>query len=476
MSFAHILILILTFLLPLAGEASARTAHAAAAAAGVETPPPAASHFPSDEELTSRIRRVVEDGGATGIVVGILDADGSRRFVSWGDAGPGAKPLGSRSLFEIGSITKTFTATLLADMVVRGEVSLRDPVSKYLPQGVSMPARGGREITLLDLATHYSGLPRLGDNHAPADAQNPYADYTVEKLYAFLSSHQLRRDVGAEYEYSNVGVGLLGHVLARAAGQSWEDLVRTRILEPLGMTMTSISLDGERAEWMTRGHGKDGKPVPYWDAADAIAAAGALRSNAEDMLKFVAANVGPAQSPLERAMRETHRRRKDINATRGIGLAWNVRTVGGRTLIGHGGGTAGYRTFVAFDPDTKVGVVVLGNSGNFELADNIAIALIHPPPKRTEVEVSADVLRQYVGEYRLSPKFSIVVTEEDGALFTQATNQARLRVYPESETRFFLKVVDAQLTFTKNEAGEVTGLILHQNGRDARGEKVKSPK
>ena len=123
---------------------------------------------------------------------------------------PGARPLGPRSVFEIGSINKTFTGTLLADMVNKNEVALADPISKYLPAGVTAPSRNGRSITLLDLATHRSGLPRLPDNHTPADRANPYADYTIEKLYAFLSKHELRRDPGAEGEYSNLGSGTAG--------------------------------------------------------------------------------------------------------------------------------------------------------------------------------------------------------------------------------------------------------------------------
>ena len=151
-------------------------------------------------------------------------------------AGPDAQPLGERSVFEIGSITKVFTAILLADMVAKGEVAFDDPVAKFLPEGeVTMPTRGGKEITLLDLPTHRSALPRMPDDFAPADATNPFADYTVEQMYEFLSNHELRRDIGAEAEYSHLGVGLLDHVLARVNGSSYEELVRERILDPLGI-------------------------------------------------------------------------------------------------------------------------------------------------------------------------------------------------------------------------------------------------
>ncbi len=137
-------------------------------------------------------------------MVGVMEADGSTRIVAYGEAGPNSRPLGSKSLFGIASVTKVFTGTLLADMVARGEVSLSDAVADHLPDGVSMPSRGGREITLLDLSTHHSGLPKMPGDFVPADPSNPYADLTVEKMYEFLSSYELTRDIGSEFDYSNV--------------------------------------------------------------------------------------------------------------------------------------------------------------------------------------------------------------------------------------------------------------------------------
>jgi len=195
-----------------------------------------AQHFPPDEEVLLMLRYLVEDGKAEGIVVGFLEADGSTRILSHGDAGPGARPLGPRSVFEIGSIEKTFTATLLADMVMEGDVALQDPLSQYLPEGVTAPSFGGTAITLLDLATHRSGLPKNVNNHIPADPLNPYADLTSELIYQFISNDQLRRAPGAGFTYSNLGFQLLGLALARAAGESYSELDRERILTPLSMT------------------------------------------------------------------------------------------------------------------------------------------------------------------------------------------------------------------------------------------------
>ncbi len=436
-----------------------------------------AQHFPSDEDLMTLIQSRVDEGRAVGIVLGVMEADGTTRIVSYGDAGSYARPLGEKSVFEIGSVTKVFTGILLADMTARGEVSLTDPVAKYLPEEVTMPSRGGREITLLDLSTHYSALPRLPGNLSPSDAANPYADYTVEQMYTFLSGYELTRDIGSEHEYSNLGVGLLGHVLARVHGGSYESLVRERILKPLGMTKTGITLDEEMQNWMANGHDQQGNVVPLWDIPT-LAGAGALRSDATDMLLFLAANTGPAETPLERSMRDSHEERQRINERTGVGLNWFMQYVGDEEIIWHNGGTAGFRTFIGFDPAKNTGVVVLTNSG--QGADDIGFHLINsgmplaePPAERIEIEVPTDNLDRYIGEYALAPNFIIVVTQESGGLYAQATGQSKFQVFPESETKFFYKVVDAQLSFVEDDSGEVVSLILHQNGANQPAPKIK---
>lgn len=428
-------------------------------------------HFPSDAEIQALIQSRVDENRATGIVVGVMEADGSTRIVSAGEPGPGAQPFGPRSVFEIGSITKVFTAILLADMVAKGEVSLDDPVAKYLPEDeVTVPSRNGREITLLDIATHRSALPGMPDNFTPADEANPYADYTVEQMYDFLSNHKLRRDIGAAAEYSNLAVGLLGHALARAYGGSYEDLVRERILEPLSMDNTGITLSDDMQYWLVKGHSRDGKVVSNWDIPT-LAGAGALRSDMHDMLLFIAANTGPAETPLGEAMRDSHRRRNDFGENMDIGLNWLIQRAGDNSVVWHNGGTGGYHTFAGFDPESGVGAVVLTNSTHG--SDDIGLHLINsdiplalPPEEHAEIEVSADVLERYVGDYQLAPNFVITVTLEDATLFAQATGQQNIPIFPESETEFFYKVVDAQITFVVDDSGAVTQLILHQNGAD----------
>ncbi|MGI9625765.1 MAG: serine hydrolase domain-containing protein, partial [Longimicrobiales bacterium] len=314
-------------------------------------PAPAASQqFPPDDEVQTLVQTRVDNGGAKGIALGLLEADGSTRTFSAGTAGTGEADLTPSTLFEIGSITKVFTGTLLADMTRRGEVSLTDPVQTLLPDGVTMPERNGAEIKLVDLATHRSALPRLPSNFAPADPSDPYADYSAEMLYDFLSSYELTRDIGAEAEYSNLAVGLLGHVLAERVGMTYEEAVRSRILDPLEMDMTTIELTAEQDELMAKGHDPAGAVVPLWDVGT-LAGAGGLRSNVTDMLRFLAANVGEPSTEVELALRDAHEARVNMGESMDIGLNWITRTTDGQRTVWHNGGTGGFRTFVGFDPD-----------------------------------------------------------------------------------------------------------------------------
>lgn len=165
-------------------------------------------------------------------------------------------------MFEIGSITKVFTALLLADMVQKAEVALTDLLAKFLPREVIVPGSTGQSITLRHLATHTSGLPRMPDNFRPADRTNPYAGYSIEQLYDFLSGHELSRNVGEAFAYSNLGYALLGHALARDARVDYEALIRSRILAPLGMNSTSTSLSSDMTSRSPSGMARNSKRFP----------------------------------------------------------------------------------------------------------------------------------------------------------------------------------------------------------------------
>ena len=425
------------------------------------------------------VDRVDTNKRAVGIVVGTIGPQGSK-VTSYGKTAKDstAVPDGD-TVFEIGSATKVFTSLLLADMVQKGEVKLDDPVSRYLPASVKVPERNGRKITLIDLATHTSGLPRLPNNFHPKDALNPYADYTVDQMYAFLSSYELPRDIGSQYEYSNFGVGLLGHVLALKAGMSYEKLLQTRILAPLKMNSTAITLTPAMKAHLAQGHGETLEPVANWDLPT-LAGAGAIRSTANDMLKFLGANIGLTKTPLAPAMKAMLEVRRPTGIPNlEIALAWHISSKDGEQMIWHNGGTGGYHSFMAFDPKTRSGVVVLCNSftdiddiGQHILDSRYELAKLTPRKEHHEVKLDTRVLDTYTGHYELAPSIILEITRKESGMFAQLTGQPAFPIFPESETEFFLKVVDAQITFEKNSEGKVTGLVLHQAGRDTPAKKT----
>ena len=427
---------------------------------------------PADAEIQALLKSRLLTGTGTGFVVGILES-GTRRVVTAVADGAADPPsLNGDTVFEIGSVTKVFTASVLASMVERREVALQDPVKKCLPGSVRMPTRGGRDITLLDLATHTSGLPRVPANLLPKDNMNPYGDYSAEKLYQFLSAYELPRDVGAQYEYSNLGMGLLGHALARCAGTDYETLVVERILKPLGMNDTRITLTPDMRARFVSGHDQSGAPTANWDL-NVLAGAGGLHSTVNDLLRFVAATLD-ANSPLVGIVQRTHAALRDttIPQTR-IGLAWHIRRVGDRDIVWHNGGTGGFHAFVGIDPRAQTAVVMLHNGAAGH--DDVAFHLLEPglplaerapaPKVRTSIAVPASLLDRYTGEYIVTPAVTFTVTREGDALFLEVTGQPKARMYAESETSFFLTVVDAQIRFVR-EGEHITGLVLHQNGRD----------
>lgn len=321
----------------------------------------AATDGTRNAEIAAAIKARVDAKQVAGLVVATIEPDGSSSMAAYGNPGPDAKPLDGDSVFEIGSITKVFTAILLADMADRGEVKLDDPVAKHLRAGVRVPERNGKAITLIDLSTQSSGLPRMPDNMKPANPMNPYADYTVEQLFEFLGRHELTRDIGAQFEYSNLGVGLLGQALAMRAGKTYETLVKERILDPLQMDHTGVTLTPWMQEHLAKGYSPGGMAMPNWDLPT-LAGAGALRSTMNDMLKFLRANLDTSEARLPRLMQQTHVVRRSVGKDMSIGMNWLTRSMSGRDVVWHNGGTGGYRTWIGFDKSRRIGAIVLGNS------------------------------------------------------------------------------------------------------------------
>lgn len=286
---------------------------------------------------------------ATGAGVSIAVVDhGVRRFFNYGVAK-------QDSIYEIGSVTKTFTGLILSQMVEQGKVKLEDPVRELLPAGtVQKPAVP--EITLLDIATQHSGLPRMPDNFKPADESNPYADYRAVDMYAFLAKHGVQRPDKATFLYSNYGFGLLGQALSARGGEPYPQLLKDEVLDPLGMHDTAITLSPEQQARFLPGHTGDHRPAHAWDL-DAFAGAGAIRSTASDMLIYLEASLHPQQvkaanalaaaRTISAAIVRDHELRADalggMNSSQKIALAWLYNPATGN--FWHNGATGGYSAY-----------------------------------------------------------------------------------------------------------------------------------
>jgi len=392
---------------------------------------------PVENEVKALIaKRVAVDPRLISVVVAV-ERGNERAVVGWGTP----KPDGD-TVFEIGSVTKVFTARLLADLAGSGQAALDDPAESLRPNGRLPRSAKGTRFTLRHLAQHRSGLPRLPDNMPMADPLNPYADYTPALLDAFLSSYKLPVEPGTKAEYSNLGYGLLGALLAEQAGTDYASLVQTRIAGPLGMTSTAVKWAGP----MAQGHMLGGASVPNWDL-NALAGAGELKSTANDLLKFLA----------------------DTAAKPGVPLGWIDEG-----FLWHNGQTGGFSSFIGFSRATGSKVVVLSNV-SVSLDDvgrhllDASKPLSTTPPIYPEVPVARALLDEYAGSYELAPGLIITIRRVGDGLTAQLTDQPEFRVFASSQTDFFFKVVDASLTFHRDASGRVAKLVLHQNGdQDAR--------
>ena len=334
---------------------------------------------PSDAEIEAMLReRLLFKHQGVGIVVGIID-DHGRRIIAVGRSDtPDSRALDGNTVFEIGSISKIFTSLLLGDGIVRREIALNDPASRFAPKHLVLPQSGGRQISLVDLSTHTSGLPSDDDDFWGKNPDQVSADYDVARLFRFVGQAKLSHTPGTAYSYSNVGGSLLGQLLAQKAGKPYGQLVRDRITAPLGMNATTVAPMAGAP--VAVGHNAALKPVPPF-RAQAYEPAGGLRSTANDMLTFLGAELGYVKTPLSPAMKAQWSivRRPAINPRVQAALDWVVTLRPEGEIIWHNGSTTGFRSFAGFNPKTGVGVVVLSNALMEHLGpDDIGLHLLDP--------------------------------------------------------------------------------------------------
>ncbi len=411
---------------------------------------------------------LIEDSIVVGMVIGIVKGN-ERQIIGYGIKSKKSNiPPDGKTLFEIGSTTKVFTGVVLADMVTRGEVRLETLVNDLLPAGVRLKD-SAHPITLLHLTTHTSGLPRIMDLE-PIDVKNPYAGLTMEMLNEYLNGLTLQQVPGS-YAYSNLGAGLLGNVLALKAGTSYEELVLKIICQPLAMNDTRIVLNEEMESRLATPYNDSLVETSNWDILS-LAGAGALRSTAEDLIKFARASMQYLKPPLGKAFKLSQMKQVDLGGGSAVGLGWHIY---GDTLTHwHNGGTGGYASYLSVNPESSLAVVILTNTAAYNQVTQLGHELsqllngqdVNPPKRFLAVALDEETLKSYVGEYEFRPGIVLTVTLAGGQLLVQLTGQNSLPIFPFSETEFFCKVVDAQFTFVRNGEKKVTELILHQGGVD----------
>ena len=441
------------------------------ASAGDLTPPPS-QVLPSDDEIRKiLVERLGAAEPSLGIAVGIIEPRG-RRVISFGHRKLGdPRAVDGDTVFEIGSVTKVFTALLLADMVSKKELALSDPVAKYLPNNVKAPERNGRAITLLDLATHTSGLPFMPEN-APPFNEPAAARYSASDLRRYVSSYQLTREIGSQWEYSNVGYWLLSEALSARGHQDFEDLLRKRVLLPLKMARTDCKLSAQLKANLAIGHDSGLQPVrgiasvPIYSI---MPAAGGLFSTVNDLLTFLSAAMKDQPSSLAPAILTTVTTRRPTSGNSEQALGWTVFSPGSDELIFRDGGTVGYASAIGWDPARRVGIVVLLNQ--IGAVDDIARHILRSDfplaqsTVKTHSAITLDpkVLDSYAGQYEAEGEGTFTVIHESDFLTIEAPADwglPKIRIRPETEHDFFAAELPVRVTFQTESDGRVRGLII----------------
>lgn len=385
--------------------------------------------------------------------------------------------LGSRAaapdaLFEIGSISKTFTALLLADAVVQGRLRLEDPVEAVLPDQVKLRDVKGQPLRWLDLATQRSGLPRLPSNMAPRNPADPYVDYGDDALLMFLKGWQPTRERQAVYEYSNLGFGLMGRALAWHAGRLYAELLGQRVLKPLGLD--EVMLPPAPAGRLVDGHDGKGSPMPHWNFSEATAGAGALLATTRGLARYTQAAIGAYSHPLKEAFALCLQRHANGASEKNpIGLAWNLAPLDGRWLYGHDGGTYGFSSTLWLDTDRARASVAL--CAAFVPVTDFGLHLLDPRVplqdfsslRQKAIEIEASQLAPLAGTYAMNPQFKIAVSARGARLFAQATGQAEFELFARGPREFFARVTPLTIRFDV-DVGAPPAFTLLQGGQELR--------
>jgi D-alanyl-D-alanine-carboxypeptidase/D-alanyl-D-alanine-endopeptidase len=427
--------------------------------------------FKHEQKIISLVEPYLTHNKVNAVSVGVI-SNGQIWKKNFGTLdGEGTSAPNDKTLYEIGSISKVFTSLLLADAVESGKLKLDDPISTIMKELAQQNPTVGSSITFKHLSHHVSGLPVMPTNIRPSDATNPFAGYDRAMLTEYMLSVKPARKPGESYEYSNLAVGLLGDLLSRQAGVSYEELLQKKLTDPLKMSDTSITLTKDQKSRFAPPHNAALLPDNAWDF-DALAGCGAIRSNIDDMLLFAEASLNPPDGKLGKVIELAWQQHKPAGAGgAAMGLGWMI--AGDGSTRWHNGQTGGYQAMILVSRPAKCATVLLCNTAGSQtdaLAEQIIQTImgmnVQPRTFETEVKVDPQVAKRLEGKYQLAPGIMITVQVKDGRMMAQLTGQQFLALSPKSETEWRYQAVDATLKFELPKSGNSPKVTLHQNGRE----------
>lgn len=426
-------------------------------------------------DIESYIDNVLAYEPQSGIVIGMIDDTNISFYCRGTMSQHNNQPIDENTLFEIGSATKVFTALLVMQMIDKGEMSLDDPLQKYVPEAVTVPTRNGKKIKLQNLLAHTSGLPYEVTNFHPKDLSNPYVDYTISDMYSFLSGYELPRDIGSQYEYSNVGYGLLEQSVVLKTGMSFDQLIREKITDELDMKSTMVSVPDDLSGRFVKGYSY-GAETSHWGFAS-LAGAGALKSTAADLCRFLQAHMGSIPCLFFKTMKEMQEPQAVTSLENvDIALGWHIYNAGKEKIFFHTGGTGGFSSFIGFDPQTKKGVVILKNHpfdvqalGYHLINKNIPLSEMKSP-----LSLDKAILEKYAGIYQVSPQYSLTVKlRNDRLVIVQQGVEYDFELFAQTPTRFYSPLSNYYIEFYPDADGTVRRLLWIMPGYEIKAAKIK---
>jgi len=441
--------------------------------------------LPSAAALEAWLEPVFDRGYVHGMALGLIDETGSVVH-GYGSLGNTSSPPNGDTIFQIGSLTKSFTGLWLATEIEAGQLQADAPVKTLLPSSVTVPTFDGTPITLQELASHTASLPDAPTNMHPQDPLNPWADYTVQDLYDFLATYPLPYAPGTEWVYSDTGMGLLGLSLSLRAGGTYGENIAKVVAEPLGLVDTTAVLSASQQERFAPGFDGDLNPIEAWTPTEATAGAGELKSTVNDLLEYAAAQAGITSSPLSAAMK---RSQEPVHATTepgySYGYGWLVAT-GGPNLVWHNGAVDGAMSFLGFDPVTHKAVVILVDTNasssmsslGMDIVSSIGVLLVQwldgtPPAPLASilpatVSLTPAELAPAVGTYTVEGgtlTVTLAVEGDELVASVPAVWPRPLVLYPTSPTSFVCREILMTGTFEAGAGGQIAGIAMDFGGQ-----------